>query len=76
MCGGRFNHGALFPWGQNTEENRLGQLWSGIIDPDTLLAGGGGGVSDEPHRGTKSRIQLAAASYVCSMKKLQNIFLS
>ena len=35
MCGGRFNHGVLFPWGQNTEENRLGKLRSGIIDPDT-----------------------------------------
>ncbi len=33
--------------------------------------GGGEGVSDEPHRATRSRIQLAAASYVCSMKKLQ-----
>jgi hypothetical protein len=36
-----------------------------------LLTGGGGGVSDEPHRATRSRIQLAAASYVCSMEKLQ-----
>jgi hypothetical protein len=36
-----------------------------------LLAGAGGGVSDEPHRIIKSRIQLAAASYVCFMKKLQ-----
>ena len=36
-----------------------------------LLAGGGGGGSVELHRSTKSRIQLAAASYVCSMKKLQ-----
>jgi hypothetical protein len=38
------------------------------------LGGGGGGrqaVSDEPHRIIKSRIQLAAASYVCFMKKLQ-----
>jgi hypothetical protein len=35
MCGGRFNHGVLFPWGQNTEENRLGKLRSGIIDPNT-----------------------------------------
>ncbi len=41
---------------------------------DRLLlsgAGGGAGVSDEPHRIIKSRIQLAAVSYVSFMKKLQ-----
>jgi hypothetical protein len=36
-----------------------------------VQGGGGAGVSDEPHRSIKSRIQLAAASYVCFMKKLQ-----
>ncbi len=43
------------------------------------VRGGGAGVSDEPHRIIKSRIQLAAASYVClyaSWKTINSIFLS
>ncbi len=36
-----------------------------------VRGGGGAEVSNEPHRNIKSRIQLAAASYVCFMKKLQ-----
>ncbi len=35
MSGGCFNHGTLIPWGQNTEEDRPVNFWSGIIDPDT-----------------------------------------